>query len=123
MQRFEKCHEMDLRDYLFWHSCGQDDEVGSVTYDFHTGALQVELFHPSAYVKADLRFLDVILFHGVMGAAPHSDETVLSLTVESDTAALGVQPDAERALYLVFQMSSGAEWHILSRTLEIELVE
>lgn len=85
----------------------------------------MELFHPIYQFRAELSFYRLELVFAKKGKEYGSRETVLSLTAEDDCSYLQkVLPGCEApkdGLYLVFQMFSGGELHIVAKEVSAEI--
>lgn len=125
MPRFDKSETKELKELLY-NSCIHDAKLESVRYERGEDCLKVEAFNPIFNVKIDLTFRDVgiILMIGDNGLG--SRETIISLTAEEDFSYLQnyiqkYSESIEDSLYLLFQMFSGDELHIVSKEVIVEI--
>ncbi len=126
MPRFNKNKIKELKEFLY-NSYAHDAKLESVKYDCKEDSIQIELFNPIFDVKYDVTFLNIGIAFAMKGEWPGSHETVLSLTAEEDFSYLQRfhLKDSEKiedSLYLLFQMFSGDELHIVSKEVIIEVV-
>ena len=99
----------------------------NINYDCSEGNIKIELFNPIFDVKIDLTFLDIGITLTVKGEWSENRGTILSLTAEEDFSYLKNylikhSECMEDSLYMLFQMFSGDELHIVSKEVIIEIV-
>ena len=126
MPRFNKNNINELKKFLY-NSNVHDAELGNIKYDCREESIKIELFNPISNVKIDLTFHHIGTVLTIKGKWPGSRETIISLTVEEDFSylhnyLLKHSECMEDSLYLLFQMFSGDELHIVSKEVIIEIV-
>ncbi|MBR4579264.1 MAG: hypothetical protein IKO22_06620 [Oscillospiraceae bacterium] len=126
MPRFNKNSIKELKEFLY-NSYAHDAKLENVKYNSKEDSIQIELFNPIFNVKYDVTFLNIGIALAVKGEWPGSHETILSLTVEENYSYLRKfrlkgSEHFEDSLYLLFQMFSGDELHIVSKEVVIEVV-
>ena len=89
--------------------------------------LIVETFNPIFDVGLNFTFHDIGITLAISGNEPGSRETIISLTAEEDFSYLQnyiqqYSSSLENSLYLLFQMFSGDELHIVSKEVNVEIV-
>ena len=107
MPKFSKSNMKELKKLLY-NSCVHDASMENLEYRCREDCIKIELLHP--------------YFNYQLG----SRETVISLTVEEDYSYLQTYLSKcneypENALYLLFQMLSGDELHIVSKEVTVEI--
>lgn len=125
MPRFDKSKTRELNEFLY-NSCIHDAKLESVKYERGESSLKVEAFNPIFNVKIDVTFCDVGIALAIRGTDLGSRETIISLTAEEDFSYLQnyiqkYSESIEDSLYLLFQMFSGDELHIVSREVIVEI--
>ena len=126
MPRFDKCHIKELQEILYYSHI-HDSKLESVRYERRENRLIVETFNPIFNVGINLTFYDIGLSLAISGNGLGSRETIISLTVEEDFSYLQnysqqYRKSFENSLYLLFQMFSGDELHIVSKEVNVEIV-
>lgn len=126
MPRFDKCHIKELQEILYYSHI-HDAKLESVRYERREDRLIVETFNPIFNVGLNLTFRDVVIALAINGNELGSRETIISLTVEEDYSYLQkyiqqYSKSLENSLYLLFQMFSGDELHIVSKEVNVEIV-
>jgi len=126
MPRFDKCHIKELQEILYYSHI-HDAKLESVRYERREDRLIVETFNPIFNVGLNLTFRDVGIALAINGNELGSRETIISLTVEEDYSYLQkyiqqYSKSLENSLYLLFQMFSGDELHIVSKEVNVEIV-
>ena len=124
MPIFDKSTTKDLRAFLY-NSYIHDSELESVRYEHGKDSIMIEANNPIFHVKTRLTFCDIGIALAIRGDDLGSRETILSLTVEDDLSLLQnhIQKSkfrGEDALYLLMQMFSGDELHIIAKKVIIE---
>lgn len=127
MPRYNKNNVIELKEYLC-NSNVHDAKLKSIKYDCSEDSLKIELFNPIFNVNIDLTFLNIGITLTVKGEWSENRETIISLTTEEDFSylhnhLLKRKECMEDSLYLLFQMFSGDELHIVSKEVIIEIVE
>lgn len=125
MPKFNNNEAEELK-ALLYDSYIHDAKLESVRYECSEDSLKVEAFNPIFNVKIDLTFCDVGIALAIRGNDLGSRETILSLTAEEDFSYLQnyiqkCSESIEDSLYLLFQMFSGDELHIVSREVIVEI--
>lgn len=126
MPRFDKCHIKELQEILYYSHI-HDAKLESVRYERREDRLIVETFNPIFNVGLNLTFRDVGIALAINGNELGSRETIISLTVEEDFSYLQkyiqqYSKSLENSIYLLFQMFSGDELHIVSKEVNVEIV-
>ena len=125
MPKFCKNNEKELKDF-FYNDYIHDARLETLHYDWKEDRVQIELWNPIFGVSINLTFFNIAIMLARKGDWIGDRATVLALTVEEDFSALqNASPDngtrAEDTLYLMFQMFSGAELHIVSEEVFAEI--
>lgn len=125
MPRFDKNNTKELKEFLY-NSCVHDAKFYNVGYECGEDSIIVELFHSFFNVTIKLIFRNIKITLAIKGKEHGSRETILSLTVEEDFSYLqNYIPNhcegVEDSLYLLFQMFSGDELHIVSKEVIVEI--
>lgn len=126
MPRFDGGKVKEIKDFLY-NSCVHDAKLENVVYKCREDVIKIELFNPIFNVKINLSFRNVGIVLAIKGKAHGSRETILSLTAEEDFSYLQnylphYSESIEDSLYLLFQMFSGDELHIVSKEVSVEIV-
>lgn len=126
MPRYNKSNTEELKEFLY-NSCVHDAELKNIKYNCGEDTLKIELFNPISNVKIDLTFLNIGIALAIKGEWHGNRETIISLTVEEDFLyvqkhLLKRKNNMENYIYLLFQMFSGDEVHILSKEVIIDVV-
>lgn len=126
MLKFNKDHIKDLQDFLY-HSDIHDAYLECCNYEWHENRLKINVINKIFNVKIFLVFYNVDMFLTVGGNEFGSRETIISLTVEEDFSylqnyLLKQSEYMEDSLYLLFQMFSGDELHIVSSDVSVEII-
>lgn len=125
MPRYNKKNTRELEEFLY-NSYVHDAKLENVKYDCREDSIKIELFNPISDVKIDLTFLNIGIVLAIKGDWSGNRETIISLTVEEDFSylqnyLLKHSEYMEDSLYLLFQMFSGDELHIVSKEVTIEI--
>ncbi len=125
MSRYNKSNIKELKDY-FCHSCVHDAKLKNIKYDYGEDTVKIELFNPIFDIKINLTFLNIGIMFAIKGDWSENRETIISLTAEEDFSYLqnyNIKHSEymEDSLYLLFQMFSGDELHIVSKEVIIEV--
>lgn len=126
-EKFDKSNTDDLKIFLF-NSCIQDAKLEGVSYESGEGCLKIRIYNPIFSTKLELTFCEVGSVLAIRGNEFENREKIISLTVEEDYSYLkNWLPDCDEknkdSIYLMFQMFSGDELHIVSRNVVFEIVE
>lgn len=124
MMKFDRDNVIELKDFLY-NSCVHDAKIENVGYQCGKNEIQIELFNPIFNVKMTMVFQNVEIVLAVKGKSYGDSQTIISLTVEEDFSYLKTylqkySEDVEFSLYLLFQMFSGNELHIVSKEVFVE---
>lgn len=127
MQRYSKKSTKELEEFLY-NSYVHDAKLENVKYNCREDSIEIELFNPISNVKIDLTFLNIGIVLTIKGDWSENRETIISLTVEEDFSylqnyLLNHSEYMEDSLYLLFQMFSGDELHIVSKEVIIEIFD
>lgn len=126
MPRFDKNNIKELKRVLY-DSCVHDAKLGSVEYKCGNDSIKIELFNSIFNVRISLTFCNIEIALATKGREYGNRETIISLTAEDDFSYLqNYIPNAEYGgnyLYLLFQMFSGDELHIVSKEVIVEITE
>lgn len=128
MPSFNKNESQKLKEFLY-NSCFHDANIESIRYDCKKKELSIEAFNPIFDIRIKFVFSDVKLSFSIKGDCDEARETILSLTLEEDFSYLykyfhkKEEEYTEDVLYLLFQMFSGDELHILSEKVTVEILE
>lgn len=126
MSIFSKSNIEKLKEVLY-NSYVHDAKIKSVKYECGDNSLNIEMFNSIFQVIINVIFLDIQLAFLVSGNNLGSRETVISLTLEEDYSYLQNYVPEHRGkidhLYLLFQMLSGDELHIVSKEVVVETIK
>ncbi len=126
MPRFNKNNTKELKEFLY-NSYVHDAKLKNVKYNCREDSIKIELFNPIFDVKIDLTFLNIGVALAIKGEWSGNRETIISLTMEEDFSylqnyLLKYNEHMEDSLYLLFQMFSGDELHIVSKEVIAETI-
>lgn len=107
-----------MRDYLY-KSAVHDSHFKDIVYDPLQHIVKVVLFNPILGKTITINFLKVKLLLSISDNKWGADQSISSLTLESIEQASVTFPmvnkrDLERNVYLLFQLFSGNEIHIIA---------
>ena len=127
MSKYTKSNVEELKAFLY-NSYVHDANLGTVEYSCKEDSIKIELFNPIFDVKIDLTFLNIGIALSIKGDWPGNRATIISLTVEDDfsylrNCLLKSSEYMEGSLYLLFQMFSGDELHIVSKEVIVEIIK
>lgn len=125
MSKYTKSNIEELKAFLY-DSYVHDANLGYVEYSCKDDRIKIELYNPIFDVKIDLTFLDIVITLSIKGDWPGNRATLISLSVEKNLSylqesLLKANEYMEDALYLLFQMLSGDELHIVSKEVIVEI--
>ena len=125
MLKFSKDNIQEIK-ALLYRSCIHDAKLVSIYYDAKEKTLKIITVNPIFNVGINFIFSGVTIFFATKGHDYGDCNTILSLTVENDFSylpndILKYQDNIKDVLYLVFQMFSGDELHIVCKEVIIEL--
>lgn len=130
MLAFDKSNANLLKELLY-RSYVHDAKLESIRYDSEDKCIKIALTNSTFGVAYDLTFKNVEIALAIKGKEYGSSETLVSLTVEitveKDFSYLQVYIPkcgafAQDSLYLLFQMFSGDELHIVAQEVLIEII-
>lgn len=126
MTKYDKNTTKELKELLY-NSYVHDAQLKNVEYKCDEYCIKVELFNPFFNVKINLTFHNIEIAFAIKGREYGSRETVNSLTVEEDFLYLQTylpkyNECIEDVLYLLFQLFSGDELHIVSKEVTVEII-
>ena len=124
MKTFQRSNMKDLKEFIY-SSCIHDAQIESVRHNLKNNTLVIETFHPFFQVKMLFTFNDVSLVFAIKGNEDGNRDTIASLTVEDDFSYLHQyltkgQAIREDDLYLLFQMFSLDELHVVFHSVKIK---
>lgn len=127
MPKFNKSNIHELKNFLY-NSCVHDAKLENFEYKPGKDIVKIELFNPIYNIKTILIFQNIEIALAIKGKEYGSSETIISLTVEESTSYLPLHLSKhnkynEAFLYLLFQMFSGDELHIISKEVVIEVIK
>ena len=125
MLKFNKANTYELRKQLF-SSCIHDSKIEKISYNYPENNITIELVNSFFDVKIKIVFCDVVLLLTNKGNWQGSPNAVHSLTIEEDYLRLldcvpQSYKDIEGSLYLLLQMFSGDELHIVAKEVVVEI--
>lgn len=125
MPRFDKHNAEELKVFLY-NSYVHDAKLENIGYECGEDILKIKLFNPIFDVKIDLTFYNVGLVLAIKGTEYGSHETLISLTMEEDFSYLQAyltkySKCIEGSIYLLFQMLSGDEFHVVSKEVIVDI--
>ena len=126
MPTFNKNNIQELKDLLY-NSCVHDAKLENIEYNYGQDYIRIALLNPIFNVKINLIFQNVEIALAIKGKEYGSPETIISLTAEEDFSHLQTylpkhSECIEASLYLLFQMFSGDELHIVSKEVVVEII-
>lgn len=127
MPKFDRLQIEALKEYLYY-SYVHDSKIDTLGYDKEKKNLVIELVNPIFGDRICLSFEKVKVVLSISGNEFENGETIISLTAEEDYSYLqnctGVCVDnLFDYIYLLFQMFSGNELHIVCEKVFIEIVK
>lgn len=127
MPRYNKNSTKELKEIIY-NSCVHDAKLENVRYECGEDLIKIELFNSIFNVKIDLTFRNIGIVLAIKGEAYGSRETIISLTAEEDFSYLQNylpkhSEGFEDSLYLLFQMLSGDELHIVAKEVIVEITK
>ena len=126
MSRFNKDNIKELKEHIY-NSYAHDAKIENIGYKCGDDSLKIELYNPIFKVKIELTFHSIGVALAVKGEWDGNREIILSLTVEENFSYLQTYLPNYReyngnSLYLLFQMFSGDELHIVSKEITVEII-
>ena len=126
MARFNKNNEKELKEFLY-NNYIHDSKLEKFYYDCNEDSIQIELWNPIFGGQINLAFFNISIVLARKGDWIGDRTTILSLTVEEDfsqlqNSNLDNNEYKENSLYLMFQTFSGAELHIVSKEVLVDII-
>ena len=126
MQKFNKYSIEKLKAFLY-NSRVHDAKIESIEYSSKEKSVKVKTFNPIFSIRTNLTFYTIKAVLSIKGKSEGDPETIVSLTAEDDFSYLqlylpGYDEGEEPSLYLLFQMFSGNELHIVSGEVAVEVI-
>lgn len=126
MPKFDKNNVQALKELLY-NSCVHDSKIENVVYKCGNDSIKINLFNPIFNVKFAITFRHVEIALAIKATEHKNSETIISLSVEEDFSYLQTYLPkhsvyTEPSLYLLFQMFSGDELHIVSKEIVFEII-
>jgi len=127
MLRFDKTNANELIGLLY-NSYAHDSQLENIGYHWDEDSIKIELFNSFFNSKLDLTFHNIQVMFTSKGNEYGSRTTILSLSVEEDYSSLKTYLPKyseyfEDSLYLLFQMFSGDELHIVSKDVIVQITK
>lgn len=127
MPRFEKSNIAELKAFLYNTYC-HDAEIEGVNCDYENDSIKISLFNPYYDVKIEFTFYVIEFVLSIKGDWQGDRKEIIGVTAEDDYSYLeeylqNCSKYNEDSLYLLFQMFSGDELHIVSKGVIIEVFE
>ncbi len=124
MPQFNRDNVKELKKFLY-NSYVHDAIIDRIEYETKEGILKIQLVNPLYNIRYNISFLKIDIVMGTKGNAFGSRETILALVVEDDYSYLQNYLSEQYkydndSLYLVFQMFSGDELHIVAKDMMLE---
>ena len=121
---FNRLQIENLEKYIF-NSYIHDAKILSFKYDIAEKIINIETLNENFAYKINFIFYNVKFFLSTSGHAYGSSETILSLTLEKNSAFLKdlmqiCKHNVNDCIYLLFQLFSGDELHIVFETVSID---
>ena len=125
MPRFDKNNTKEFKEFLF-NSCVHDAKLSNIEYRYAQDSIKIELINLTFNAKIELTFCNVAIMFTIKGKDYGDREAVLSLTIEEDylyiqTCLPKHSEYMEDSIYLLLQMFSGDELHIISKEVIIDI--
>lgn len=127
MLKFDRFQIEDLKEYLYYSHI-HDAKIESLKYNRKKRILTIETVNQIYNTRINLTFEEVRVVLSINSNEHGSCETIISLTAEEDYSYLQNCTKVcgnclTYSLYLLFQMFSGDELHIVSEKVFIENVK
>lgn len=126
MPQFDRSQVQNLKDYLY-HSAIHDAKIKTFKYDREQRILTIEAANLIDSVSLCMIFKEIKVVLSINSNQLGCRETIISLTAEDDFSHLQNYAQIcgdgfDNSLYLLFQMFSGDELHIISEKVFIEKI-
>lgn len=124
MLAFDNLHINDLKEYLYY-SYIHDAKIEALSYDKNKKSLTISIVNSIYDNQIKIIFENVKIILSLNGNEIGSCEQILSLSIEEDYSFLKSFPSVCQHcffdnIYLLFQMFSGDELHIVSEKVLID---
>lgn len=128
MAYFNRAEIEALKGFIYAHYSIHDSNIEELIYDREQRTLTVEAVNHIFNERMKLIFGEVKVFLSISGNWQGNRDTILALVVEDDYLFLQNCKQVcgncfDNSLYMVFQMFSGDELHIVSESVIIEGLE
>lgn len=125
MPRFDKSNFTELKAFLY-NCYDHDAKIESVNTDYENESIEISLFNPYFGVKIVFTFLIIEFVLSIKGDWHGNRKEIIGITAEDDFSYLekylpNYSQYNEDSLYLLCQMFSGDELHIVSKEVIIEI--
>ena len=126
MQKFKYDQIQSLQEFLYC-SCIHDAKFISFIYDYNRKNITIEAINAIVKTKISILFKNVDIVFAFKGNEFGDRETISSLCVEKNSSflensILKFKQMSKDYLYLVFEMFSGDEIHIISQEVHFEML-
>ena len=126
MPRFNKSMIHDFKDFFYRECrCVHDAEVVNGNLNWSGDSIKLELFHSYFGVKTTFTFYTIDIAFAIKGKEFGSRNAIYSFTIEEDFSYLQKYIPAcsgyDDSLYLLFQMFSGDEMHVVAKEVAVEI--
>ena len=127
MQRFNKTNVNELKDFIYY-GFAHDALLEKFTFNGNGESARIEFFHPYFKIKTTMVFNDIEVVLVTKGNWGGERGSISSLTIEDDFSYLQTYLPthsgySEDSLYLLFQIFSGDELHIVAKEVIIGAVK
>ena len=124
MPRFDKRNIIELKAFLY-DSCDHDAKIESFNCDYVNDSIEIVLFNPYFDVRINLTFNNIMLVLSMKGDWIGKRWEIIGIAAEDDFSHLekylpNHSEYNEDSLYLLFEMFSGDELHIVAKEVIIE---
>lgn len=125
MPQFDKCKKEDLKNYLFYSNV-HDAIIETIQYDHAQDTLIVKSVNRIYNDRINLFFDKVKCITFIKGKEMGDSQKILSLTIEEKTQFQNHFPAEylvffDDSIYLLFQMFSGDELHIVAESVFMDI--
>lgn len=127
MQSFGKENSKEIKE-LVYNSWPHDALLESFLYNGNGKSAKIEFFNPYFNIRTAMVFSDIEVVLVTKGNWGEERETIISLSAEDDFSYLQTylpkcSEYSEDSLYLLFQMASGDELHIVAKEVMIDITK
>ncbi len=125
MEVFNQNNFEELKEFIY-NSYAHDSKIEDILYEYQKKELTIKAFNSFYNVKIYLHFCGVEFFMDIKKNDIGSSDTIASLTAENDFSYLKnylqyLTDDMKNCLYILFQMFSGDELHIVTREVIVNI--